>query len=124
MTKINHIGIYVSDLEKSREFYEYWLKGVAGTLYENPAKGFKSYILNFGNGATLELMTKTGIHGQQALGQCHVSFSVGSRERVDWLTNRMKAAGIPVLDGPRTTGDGFYESTITDPDGNIIELTV
>jgi lactoylglutathione lyase len=62
------------------------------------------------------------VHANEA-GYAHLAISVGSRERVDELTASLRAAGVPVVDGPRQTGDGYYESAIFDPDGNRIEIT-
>jgi lactoylglutathione lyase len=47
---------------------------------------------------------------------------VGSEDVVDALANRLRNEGIPILDGPRRTGDGCYEAVILDPDGNRIEI--
>jgi len=56
-------------------------------------------------------------------GYIHVAFSVGSREKVDELTARLKADGYEVVSGPRTTGDGYYESCVVAVEGNQIEIT-
>jgi len=61
--------------------------------------------------------------GAHRMGLTHVAISVGSEQWVDELTQRLKADGFPVLDGPRRTGDGYYESVVVDPDGNRIEIT-
>ena len=57
-------------------------------------------------------------------GFIHIAFSVGSKEKVDELTSQLKADGYEVLSGPRTTGDGYYESCIVDLENNQIEITV
>jgi lactoylglutathione lyase len=49
---------------------------------------------------------------------------VGSKEKVDDLTAELKSEGFDVVSGPRTTGDGYYESCIVTIEGNQIELTV
>ena len=96
--------------------------------YHNPKTGFRSYFLTFGDGARLELMCRPGMEdAEKTLGRtgyAHIAFSVGSKEAVDALTRRLKADGYPVLSGPRTTGDGYYESCILGFEGNIIEITV
>jgi lactoylglutathione lyase len=92
----------------------------AGERYENAARGFASYFLEFEGGARLELMQMRGASGSFA----HVALSLGSEAAVDEATERLRAAGVEVAGEPRHTGDGYYESVVLDPDGNRIELTV
>lgn len=128
MAHINHIGIYVKDIEASRLFFEKYFSATAGEKYYNPRKSFSSYLLSFDDGTTLEIMNKPGLnsmtHRTNNYGYAHISMSVGSKEKVDELTKRLIANGFSHLDGPRTTGDGYYESAILDAEGNIIEITV
>lgn len=124
--KIDHIAVYVEDLERARAFYEKYFGGNAGEKYHNPRTGFTSYFLRFETGCRLEIMNKHGLPKPQALerlGFIHISFNVGSKEEVDYLTDRLQTDGYKVISGPRTTGDGYYESQILDPVGNIIEIT-
>jgi len=126
--KIEHIGIWVKDLEKMREFYQTYLHMHCGKKYENPRKGFSSYFLSFENGARIELMTKKDLSettGQtsDADGLAHIAFSVGSKENVERLTTQLRRDGFEIVGEPRTTGDGYYESVIADPEGNLVELT-
>ena len=53
----------------------------------------------------------------------HLAISLGSKEKVDTLTERLRKNGVRIIGEPRTTGDGYYESVIADPEGNLIELT-
>ena len=128
MAHINHIGIYVKDIEASRLFFEKYFSAKAGEKYHNPRKSFSSYLLSFGDGSTLEIMTKPGLNSMSDrtnnYGYAHISMSVGSKEKVDELTRRLIDDGFSHFDGPRTTGDGYYESAILDAEGNIIEITV
>jgi len=124
MNKINHIGLYVSNLDAAKLFFETYFGATAGAMYQNPRKHFSSYMLEMGGGARLELMTREGINGCKALGNCHISMSVGSKEAVDEVTARLTADGYKLMDGPRTTGDGYYESCIEGIDGNLIEITI
>lgn len=128
--RIEHIAIWTPDLERLRQFYETYFEGHAKAKYVNPRKQFESYFLTFADGARLELMQRPDVPPSandvesQFTGYIHVAFSVGSREAVNALTDRLRTDGYPILDGPRTTGDGYYESTTLDPDGNRIEITV
>ena len=126
--RIEHVALYVKDLEAAREFFVTYLEGEANDGYYNPKTGFRSYFIRFGDGARLELMNKpdmTDLEKSLArTGYAHLAFSVGSESRVDRLTERLRAAGYPVLSGPRTTGDGYYESCILAFEGNQIEITV
>ncbi|MGX9807740.1 VOC family protein [Exiguobacterium acetylicum] len=123
--KIEHIALWVEDLEGMRQFYETHFHATAGERYHNPTKGFTSYFLTFSSGARLELIQRTDITEKalNTLGYAHFAFSLGSNQAVDDWTDRLRDAGVTHLDGPRTTGDGYYESTVADPEGNVIELT-
>ena len=121
--KINHIGLYVSDIEAAKNFFVTYFGATTNEMYRNEKKGFCSYFLTFSDSSRIEIMTRTGIDGNKALGDCHISFSVGGKQEVDALTERLKADGYAVSDGPRTTGDGCYESCVIGIDGNFIEIT-
>ena len=125
---IEHVALYVRDLEGARDFFTRHLGGTSNAGYHNPNTGFRSYFITFDGGARLELMNKPGMaDGEKFLartGYAHVAFSLGSRERVDALTERLRAEGFRVVSGPRVTGDGYYESCIVAIEDNQIELTV
>lgn len=128
--QITHLAIWVTDLEKLKTFYEDYFEAQASTKYVNTEKQFQSYFLTFNSGARLELMHRPDIPstgrsvGQESLGYTHLAMSVGSEAAVDALTKRLAHDGYQRLDGPRRTGDGYYESVILDPEGNRIEITV
>ncbi|RKR71902.1 lactoylglutathione lyase [Otariodibacter oris] len=129
MIKINHIAMYVRDLEQSRTFYERYFGASANQRYHNPRTGLQSYFLSFpDHDVRLELMTRLELTPRADRGMnegyIHLAFSVGSKQEVDALTQRLQADGYPCLNGPRTTGDGYYESVVADPDGNLLEITV
>lgn len=127
--RIEHLAIWTKDLERLKAFYIKYFGATAGEKYENKNKQFESYFLAFESGARLELMYRPDIPEslndpvRQFFGLIHVAFSVGSKAQVDALTARLKQDGYPVLDGPRQTGDGYYESCVLDPDGNRLEIT-
>lgn len=125
---IEHVALYVRDLEAARDFFLRYLDASSNQLYHNPKTGFSSYFLSFDGGARLELMSKPDVEDQSLalarMGYIHVAFRLGSAEKVDELTARLQADGYPVVSGPRTTGDGYYESCIVAIEGNQIELTV
>ena len=126
--RIEHAALYVTDLERAKTFFATWFQAKAGEKYHNPKTGFQSYFLSFADGARLEVMTKPDMEDRERpsarTGFAHIAFSTGSRETVDDLTGRLKAAGYAVISGPRVTGDGYYESCILDAEGNQIEITV
>jgi lactoylglutathione lyase len=125
--KIEHIAIWVKDIDKVCEFYRKYFGGVVHPIYHNPTKQFTSRFVTFDDGARLEIMHKPELfHVEQSehLGYAHLSFSVGSKEEVDRLTQQMSNDGIQVVGQPRTTGDGYYESVVLDPEGNRVEITV
>ena len=127
MTRIDHIALYVRDLEGAKAFFTACFDGTAGEKYENPKTGFSSYFLTFSGGSRLELMhldDLTDAPADHAAGYAHAAFSVGSREAVDALTTRLAAEGYPVLSGPRITGDGYYESCVCGFEGILLEITV
>ena len=155
--KIEHVAIWVKDIDKVCEFYRKYFGGIVQPLYHNPAKQFTSRFITFEDGARLEIMhcpdinvgtlTESMFHvkrpiasvasgssltditehedvGHDVSQQFHISFSVSSKEKVDRLTQQMSDDGITIVGQPRTTGDGYYESVVLDPEGNRIEITV
>lgn len=127
--RINHIAVWADDIELLKEFYCRWFGATAAPRYHNPKRGLTSYFLTFPDGgAMLEIMNEPEIMavdgGKKLRGFCHIAMSVGSRERVNEMTESMRGAGVPVIGNPRTTGEGLYESVVADPEGNIVELTV
>ena len=126
--KIDHIALYVNDLEGAKNFFAEYFQAVPNKGYHNPATDFRSYFLTFEDGARLEIMTKPDLSDSGNLlgrfGYAHIALSAGSREAVDALTARLNAGGYPTLSGPRVTGDGYYESSVLGFEGNILEITV
>ena len=126
--KIEHIALYVIDLEGARDFFVKYFGAASNDGYHNKTTDFRSYFLTFSDGARLEVMTRPalddGPKSPVRTGFVHLAFSAGSREAVDILTARLAADGYEVLSGPRTTGDGYYESCVAGFEGNLLEITV
>lgn len=126
--KIEHIALYVNDLEKARNFFVKYLGATSNDGYHNPKTNFRSYFLSFDNGARLEIMNKPEMSDLPKdlarTGYVHIAFSVGSKEKVDDLTAVLRADGYEIVSGPRTTGDGYYESCIVAVEQNQIEITI
>ncbi len=126
--RIEHIALSVRDLEAARDFFVKYFKAEANNGYRNPITGFRSYFLTFDSGARLELTNRpetAGLSPSSAeIGYSHIAFSVGSKEEVDRLTEVLKADGYEVIGGPRTIGDGYYESCVVGFEENRIEITV
>lgn len=135
--RIAHVALWTRDverLERLRTFYERHFGARAGAPYHSVRQpGFVSYFLELAGGARLELMTlPADVRAAEAgrsesdaprPGYAHIALSLGSAGAVDTMTARLAADGVPVRSGPRWTGDGYYESVIVDPDGNLVELT-
>lgn len=128
--KIEHLGIWVSDLEAMRRFYVNYFGMTSGDKYINEQKGFSSYFLSFKNTDTrLEIMHKNemidnDLSRGMEMGLAHFAISVGSESAVDSLTERLRANYYAVVSKPRRTGDGYYESIILDPEGNFLEICI
>lgn len=126
--KIEHIAMYVNDLDTAKTFFEKYFNAETSPLYHNPNTNFQSYFLSFADGCRLELMRHPQMPDEEKplrrTGFIHVAFSIGTKEKVDELTKRLKTDGYEVLSGPRTTGDGYYESCILDFEGNQVEITI
>lgn len=126
--KIEHIAMYVRDLEKAKNFFEKYFNAKPGDIYHNKTSDFKSYFLSFEDDTRLEIMTSPDMmdykKDQKRTGLAHLAFSLGSKDKVNELTERLENDGYKVISGPRVTGDGYYESAILAFEENIIELTI
>ena len=127
MIKIDHLTLYVSDLERAKHFWIHYFGATAGEMYHNPTTGLKTYFLSFKEGARLELMSRPDAEerGKSICqqGYIHLAISLGSKEEVDCVTEELRRDGYVVVSGPRVTGDGYYESCVLDAENNQIELT-
>ena len=126
--KIEHIAMYVNDPESARDFFVKYFGGVSNDGYHNEKTLFRSFFVSFDDGARLEIMSRPSMEDiakpANRTGYIHIAFSVGSAEEVDRLTRQFREDGFEVLSGPRTTGDGYYESCIVGFEGNQIEITI
>lgn len=126
MVRIEHIALWSDDIEELKTFYQRYFGATSNIKYTNEKKQFSSYFLSFESGARIELMQRPDVRKTEhpKFGYAHIAVSLGSETAVDELTNTLRNEGIEIIDGPRRTGDGYYESVIRDPQGNAIELTV
>ena len=126
--KIEHVALYVNDLEKCKDFFLKYFNGKSNNGYHNKTTNFRSYFITFEDATRLELMNKPEMIDDEKnltrTGFVQIAFSVGSKENVDTLTERLSNDGFKVISGPRTTGDGYYESCILGIEDNQIEITV
>jgi lactoylglutathione lyase len=128
--RIEHIAIWAKDIEQLKTFYSTYFSGTAGEKYVNSKKHFESYFLSFESGPRLEIMQMPGIKERngsstdQFIGLIHLAINVGSKEKVDTLTEKLRTDGYEIVGEPRTTGDGYYESVVLDPEQNRIEITI
>lgn len=126
--KIEHVAMYFNDLEGAKNFFVKYLGATSNNMYHNPRTNFKSYFLSFEDGARIEIMNKPELDDAEKTlnrtGFIHLAFSVGSKEKVDEITAKLQNDGYKVVSGPRTTGDGYYESCVVCFEDNQIEFTI
>jgi len=127
--RIEHIAIWTDNLEHMKEYYLKYFEGKANKKYTNNLTGFNSYFISFNSGARIEIMSKPGIPDNlndtvvsQYKGIIHLAFCVETKQDVDERASLLRAAGYPILKGPRKTGDGYYEFETLDPDNNRLEV--
>lgn len=123
--QLNHIAIWTRNLEIMKDFYLHYFDCTVNEKYQNKTTGFTSYFISFKKGGRIELMHRAGIMEKPAnetTGYCHIAITVGNKNAVDQLTHQFRSDGYNIAGEPRTTGDGYYESVIVDPEGNRIEL--
>lgn len=126
--KMEHIAMYVNDLERAKDFFVYYFHATAGERYHNQKTGFQSYFLSFQGECRLEIMNKPEMANIEKplvrTGYAHIAFSVGTKEAVNALTEQLRRDGYRIISNPRTTGDGYYESCLIDFEDNQIEITI
>ena len=128
--RIEHVAIWCKDLEQMKRFYTHFFNAKSNDKYENKTKGFRSYFLTLPDGPRIELMQMDSVLISAAdvypqfTGLAHIAFSVGSELKVDQMAATFITNGYEVLDGPRWTGDGYYECVVLDPEWNRVEITL
>lgn len=126
--RVEHVALYVLDLEATKDFFMRYFSAASNEMYHNKKTGFKSYFLSFDDGSRLEIMSRPELAGEEEnhlrCGYIHIAFSVGGKDEVDALTEKLRNGGYEVISGPRTTGDGYYESCVVGPENNLIEITI
>ena len=124
--RIDHVGMYVNDLEAEKDFFVKYFNAKAGSKYSNFRNDFSNYFLSFADGSRLEIMTRTSSadpkKDRYRTGYHHLAICVGDRKDVDDMMKKFDADGVIVVSGARTTGDGYYEAVVVDPEGNEIEI--
>jgi lactoylglutathione lyase len=127
---LEHAAIWTDNLEILKDFYVKYFDGKASKKYINKAKKYESYFISFRSGARLEIMTRPDLAenmndtvGRQHKGIIHLAFEAATKLEVDEKAMEFTANGFQILDGPRITGDGYYEFVTLDPDNNRIEIT-
>ena len=124
---IEHVAMYVKDLEQARDFFVKYFNAKSNEGYHNTETDFRSYFLSFDDGARLEIMNfpnmTDGEKQPVKTGYTHIAFRLGNKEAVNELTEKLRRDGYSVISGPRKTGDGYYESCIIGIEGNQIEIT-
>ena len=126
---IDHLAICAEDIDLLRSFYMKYFSVSCGEKYLNSNRNFTSYFLTFDGGKSrIELMhipdMKDSKEKFKLKGLAHFAISVGNKDRVDSLTENLRNDGFTIASEPRTTGDGYYESAVLDPEGNYIEITL
>ena len=124
--RLQHVGLVVSDLDRSRRFY-----AAALGLEEVPRPPnftFAGAWFRFGDNE-LHLLAEsdtTGGAGQPDAGAGaerglthHVAFEV---DDLDAACARLADAGVSLTGGPMPRGDGFTQVFFLDPDGYVLEL--
>ncbi len=124
--KLEHVAMYVEDLERAKDFFVKYFDAKPNNKYHNPKTGLSTYFLSFDDGSRLEIMNRPdmikAVNEPFRQGFIHIAFCVGSKEKVDGLTQRLSDDGYKIFSNPRTSGDGYYESCIVDIENNLIEI--
>lgn len=128
---IHHVSLWSTDIDVLKRFYVSHFGAQAGPIFED-ARGFKSYMLSFAEGAQIEIMQMPGVLDRATpahdethhVGLHHFAISQPTPASVDRLVGQCEEAGSRIIKAPHATDDGFYEAMITDPDGNLVEIAV
>lgn len=125
--RIQHVALWTRDIEAAARFWADHFGARVGDRYESARRpGFVSRFVRLEGGAAIELMTGPWLAAAEPElereGWAHIAVTVGSREMVRSLAERLQAAGL-LVSAPRLTGDGFFEAVARTPDGALVEIT-
>ena len=127
---IEHIAIWTNDIERLKSYYADNFNGTASAKYTNPKKQFESYFVSFGARARIEIMTIPNLAEEVEAnstntrkGLTHIAFETETMADVNNKAKQLAENGFIITNGPRVTGDGYYEFETLDPDGNRVEVT-
>ena len=126
--KIEHLAIWVADLDKMKNFYIKYFGAISNEKYNNPKTGLETYFLSFNSGSRIEIMKRPDVvlepnnYLQPSQGLAHFAFEMESTDKVNELTTLLRQDGFVITGEPRITGDGYYESVLLDPENNSIEI--
>jgi lactoylglutathione lyase len=125
---VAHVALWTSDLDRASDFYRDAFGAEVGPTYHSERRpGFLSRFARLATGPSIELMSLPNLEPQTSdaprIGWAHIAISLGTEDAVIGLATRMKLEGA-LISGPRWTGDGYFEAVISDPDGNLVEVTV
>lgn len=124
--KVDHIAIYVRNLEDAKNFYVKYFNAKPNNKYHNPKTLLETYFLSFDSDTRIEIMTRPNLKDMSVepfrAGLIHLAFKLGSKELVNAKVEQLKLDGYQIITTPRTSGDGYYEACISDGEGNFIEI--
>ena len=121
--RLHHVAFWTRRIDVLEDFYARHLGGKV--LFRHAIGNFRCTFMSLDDSVKIELMSRTELGDPdltERIGYSHLSLEVDSKARVDQLTETFRAAGIPIEKDKEQYDDGFYESSIRDPDGNVIEI--
>lgn len=120
--KIDHVAMYVNDLEAEKDFFVKYFNATASSKYTTFRGDFSNYLLRWSDGSRLEIMTDTSADAKKASYRTGINrfyFLADDRKEVDDIMNKLAADGV-IVEIPRENAEGYYESVVVDPEGNEI----
>lgn len=121
--KLHHVAFWTNNLDALETFYVKYFNGKV--LFRHSKDDFKCVFIEVFDSIKIELMTRANLPSQdldERVGYSHLSIELDSKEKVNELTDFFSQEKVKIEKNKEQYDDGFYESSIRDPDGNIIEL--